>query len=175
MKALLSVLALALLSTPAFALERGRDGYFHTGDAVRVKKVAFIKVKVYAIEHAMKTLPATHTKEAVIDAKVDKRLSWTMLRSVGSDKLKHALREAYELNGYGDSAKIDAFVQGLGGELKEGEQVTISYDAGKGVTTLTSHGSSVSVPGEDFMKATWSIWFGKIDQPGLGDSLIGRF
>ena len=24
------------------------------------------------------------------------------------------------------------------------------------------------------MKATWSIWFGKIDQPDLGDALIAQ-
>jgi hypothetical protein len=175
MRAFLALVALVLLTVPAGALERERDGFFHTGDAVRVKKVAFIKVKVYAIDHYMKALPATKSKEAVIEAKVDKRLSWKMLRTVESDKLKHALREAYALNGYGDAAKIDTFVQGLGKELKEGESVTISYDAGRGVTTLSTHGASVSVPGDDFMKATWSIWFGKIDQPGLGDSLIGRF
>src|SRR5262245_45720087 len=107
------------LASPATALERERDGFFHTGEAVRVKKVAFVKVKVYAIDHYMKALPAAKSKQAVIDAKVDKKLAWKMLRSVESDKLRHALREAYALNGYGDTAKIDTFVQALGGELKE--------------------------------------------------------
>ena len=26
----------------------------------------------------------------------------------------------------------------------------------------------------DFMQAVWSIWFGKIDQPKLGDQLISK-
>jgi hypothetical protein len=45
--------------------------------------------------------------------------------------------------------------------------------------TLT--GSSVRVKTVAFidievelMKAVWSIWFGKIDQPKLGDELIGK-
>jgi hypothetical protein len=40
---------------------------------------------------------------------------------------------------------------------------------------VTSPSGSATVPGEEFMKATWSIWFGKIDQPNLGDSLLNRF
>ena len=173
--ALLALGAVVMLTVPATALERERDGFFHTGDAVRVKKVAFVKVKVYAIDHYMKALPPEKSKQAVIDAKVDKRLSWKMLRSVDSEKLRHALREAYALNGYGDAGKIDSFVQALGGELKEGEAVTIKYDAVRGATTMSSPTASVTIAGDDFMKATWSIWFGKIDQPGLGDSLIARF
>lgn len=175
MRTLLALAAVASLALPAAALERGRDGYYHTGDAVRVKKVAFIKVKVYAIEHAMKDLPAVHSKQAVIDADVDKRLDWRMLRTVGSNKIRHALREAYEMNGYNDAAKIAAFTNALSAEeLKEGDVVSIRYDAAKKATTITGPGGSATVPGEDFMRATWSIWFGKIDQPELGDRLIDR-
>jgi hypothetical protein len=32
----------------------------------------------------------------------------------------------------------------------------------------------VTVDGVDFMKAVWSIWLGKIDQPKLGDQLISQ-
>src|SRR4051794_18209137 len=113
--ALLAVGAVAMLAMPAAvgAAERGSDGVVRTGEAVRVKKIAFIKVKVYAIEHFMKELPAQKSKEAVIAAKVDKRLAWKMLRSVDGQKMQHALREAYAMNGYGDAAKIDAFMKPL--------------------------------------------------------------
>ena len=33
---------------------------------------------------------------------------------------------------------------------------------------------SAMVEGVDFMRATWSIWFGKIDQAKLGDQLISK-
>ena len=163
------------LACSAAALERDRDGYFHTGDGVRVKKVAFIHVKVYAIDHYMKDLPPQKSKQAVIDADVDKRFSWKMLRTVDGEKIRNALREAYAKNGYGDGAKIDPFVSAIAGELKEGDAVTISYDAAKKATTIVCPAGSATVKGADFMKATWSIWFGKIDQPALGDSLIDRF
>jgi hypothetical protein len=175
MRLIFALAAVALMTVPAAALERDRDGFFHTGDAVRVKKIAFIPVKVYSIEHYMKDLPSTKSKQAVIDAKVDKRFSWKMLRTVEAEKIRHALREAYSLNGYGDTGKIASFINALGQELKQGDSVTIQYDAARKATTLTSPAGTATVAGDDFMKATWSIWFGKIDQPGLGDSLIDRF
>jgi hypothetical protein len=175
MRTLFALAAVALMALPASALERDRDGYFHTGDGIRYKKVAFIHVKVYAIDHYMKDLPPQKSKQAVIDADVDKRISWKMLRSVDAEKIKNALREAYAKNGYGDAAKIGSFVDSIAKELKEGDAVTIKYDAVKKSTTITSPAGSATVPGEEFMKATWSIWFGKIDQKELGDSLLNRF
>ena len=82
--------------------------------------------------------------------------------------------EAFTKNGYDDSAKINSFLGSFGKELKEGDQVTINYDAAKKTTTATSPSGSATVQGEDFMKATWSIWFGKIDQPKLGDQLMSK-
>jgi hypothetical protein len=175
MRTLFALAAVALMALPASALERDRDGYFHTGDGIRYKKVAFIHVKVYAIDHYMKDLPQQKSKQAVIDADVDKRISWKMLRSVDAEKIKNALREAYAKNGYGDAGKISSFVDSIAKELKEGDAVTIKYDAVKKSTTITSPAGSATVPGEEFMKATWSIWFGKIDQKDLGDSLLNRF
>lgn len=175
MRTLLAVAALALLATPAAALERGNDGFFHTGDGIRYKKIAFINIKVYAIDHAMKDLPPQKSKQAVIDADVDKRIHWKMLRTVDAEKIRNALREAYAKNGYNDAAKIGPFVDSIAKELKEGDSVTIKYDAARKATTITSPAGSATVPGEEFMKATWSIWFGKIDQKDLGDLLIDKF
>jgi hypothetical protein len=175
MRTLLAVAALALFALPASAAERDRDGYFHTGEGIRYKKIAFINIKVYAIDHYMKDLPQQKSKQAVIDADVDKRFSWKMLRSVEADKIKKALREAYAKNGYGDSGKIEKFVASIGGELKEGDNVTISYDAATKTTTIDSPAGKASVAGEDFMRATWSLWFGKIDQKDLGDRLLKDF
>src|SRR5207248_6122491 len=135
-----------------------------TGDGVRYKKIAFINIKVYAIDHYMKDLPTQKSKQAVIDADVDKRFSWKMLRTVDAAKIKNALREAFAKNGYGDNGKIEAFVNSIGGELKEGDNVSISYDAAKKATTISSPAGKATIGGEDFMRATWSIWFGKIDQ-----------
>jgi hypothetical protein len=173
--ALLSLLSLLALAQSAFALEASRDGWFLTGSGVRTKSVAFVSVKVYAIRHEMKQLPAEKSKRAVLDADVDKRFTWTMLRDVDAAKIQKALTEGYAMNGYADGGKIQSFLGAMNRELSEGTTVTIAYNAATKTTTLAiAGGASASVPGIDFMRATWSLWFGKIDQPSLGDAMIAN-
>jgi len=173
---ILPLLAAVMMTvSSAWALDPGKDGFFHTGDGVRVKKVAFVNVKVYAIHHAMKQLPSTKSKQAVIDIDCDKKISFKMLRDVDAEKLQGALRDGYALNGYGDTAKISQFVGAMSKELKEGSWVTITYSSATKTTSISVQGAgNASVAGEDFMKATWSLWFGKIDQPSLGDAMIQK-
>ena len=162
--------------TSAWALDRGGDGYFHTGSGTRVKHITIIgDVNVYAIGHAMKDLPPVKSKQAVIDMDTSKFFAWTMLRDVGEEKIQNALREAYQLNGYGDTAKINQALIVFNKELTEKTTVRISYDsATKSTTFSVGGGSSTTIPSIEFMKATWSIWFGKIDQPSLSDALISK-
>jgi hypothetical protein len=159
------------LSTNAFA-----DGMIHTGDSVRVKSIGPFSAKVYAIRHDMKERPAAKSKQAVIDAEVDKKFTWTMLRDVDSPKIQKALREAFQMNGYTDQAKINPFVGAFGnGEIKEKSAVVISYNAANTTVTIwVQNGASATVQGADFMKAVWRIWFGKIDQSSMGDELISK-
>ena len=80
------------------------------------------------------------------------------------------------MNGVSDAGRIGQFLGAFTGDLKEGQFVTITYDPGAKATTIhvLGGGGSATIPGADFMKATWSIWFGKIDQPSLGDALISK-
>jgi hypothetical protein len=162
--------------TSAWALDRGGDGYFHTGSGTRVKHITIIgDVNVYDIGHAMKDLPPQKSKQAVIDIDTNKFFVWTMRRDVDQEKIVNALREAYQMNGYGDTAKINQALGVFNKELTEKTQVKISYDsAAKATTFQVIGGSSATIPSIEFMKGTWSIWFGKIDQPSLGDALISK-
>ncbi|WP_437741491.1 chalcone isomerase family protein [Sorangium sp. So ce1504] len=173
-KLMVLVAALAALFTFAAAAPVRADDWALTGTGVRVKTIAFIDIDVYEISHFMKQAPASRSKQAVIDADVPKKFVWKMLRDVDKEKIHDALTGAFAMNGYTDQAKIKAFVGAFQGELKEGARITIQYDPEKKSTTVAVGGSSASVPGVDFMKAVWSIWLGKIDQPKLGDQLIGR-
>src|ERR1700753_2495213 len=74
------------------------DGMIFTGDAVRTKSVGPFTAKVYSIRHDMKERPATKSKQAVIDADVDKVFTWRMLRDVDTAKIKKALQEAFAIN-----------------------------------------------------------------------------
>ncbi|MEO7112896.1 MAG: chalcone isomerase family protein [Polyangiaceae bacterium] len=174
--AMLGAAAALTVGTSAFALDRGTDGYFHTGSGTRVKHVTLLgNFDVYVIGHAMKDLPPTKSKQAVIDIDTSKYFAWTMLRAVDQGKIQDALREAYQMNGYGDTAKINQALSVFTSELAKGGSVRISYDSGTKATTFSvGGGSSTTVPSIEFMKATWSIWFGKIDQPALSDLLISK-
>jgi len=161
--------ALTFVTTDASA-----DGMIHTGDAVRTKSLGLFTVNVYAIRHDMAEKPAAKTKQAVIDADVNKVFTCVMKRDVDSVKIQKALREAFAMNGYGDAGKINQFVAAFNKEeVKEKSVFVIKYDAAsKNVTLWVKDGGSATVNGVDFMKATWSIWLGKIDQPSMGDQLI---
>jgi hypothetical protein len=167
---LAALTAVLLAVTGAFA-----DDYTLTGTAIRVKTIAFVDIKVYEISHYMKSPPSPKSKQAVIDADVDKKFVWKMLRDVDKEKIQNALKDAFAMNGYTDGGKISAFMSAFSGDLKENANVTISYDSAKKETTAkVGGGGSATVAGADFMKAVWSIWFGKIDQPSLGDQLISK-
>ncbi len=168
-------LLLVTLCATAWGLDPDKNGWYFTGSGVRTKSVAFVSVKVYAIRHDMKALPASKSKQAVVDADVDKKITFRMLRDVDQEKIQNALKEAYQMNGYSDGSKTGPFLAAMNKELKEGTYVTISYNSAAKTTSISvSNGGSASAAGLDFMKATWSIWFGKIDQPSLGDAMIGN-
>jgi Chalcone isomerase-like len=166
----LAALVTALLAV-TFSLA---DDWTLTGSGIRVKTVAIVDVNVYAISHFMKQLPPSKSKQAVIDMDTGKKFVWTMKRDVDQEKIQKALRDAFAMNGYGDSGKIDKFVGAFAGELKEKASVSIVYDADKKETSVSTGSGNATVGGVDFMKAVWSIWFGKIDQPNLGDQLISK-
>jgi hypothetical protein len=174
-------LALALafsaltLAPSALALNPDANGWYHTGDAVRQKTVVFVTANVYQIGHDMKCLPSAKSKQAVIDADCDKKFTWKMMRDVGQGKIVDAMKEAYQKNGYGDQGKINQALAAFNAEFKENAYVKISYDSNAKTTTFwEQNGGTATVAGVDFMKATWSVWFGKIDPPSLGDRLIAN-
>jgi hypothetical protein len=170
----LALAAVLALAPSAFAIQPDAGGWYHTGDAVRQKTVVFVTVNVYAIGHDMKCV-VPRNKQAVIDADCDKRFTWKMMRDVGKDKIIDALKEAYAKNGYGDAGKINQALGAFTAELKENAYVKITYDsAGKTTTFWEQNGGQTTVAGADFMKATWSVWFGKIDPPSIGDRLIAN-
>ena len=169
----LALIALTLAPS-ALAIQPDASGWYHTGDAVRQKTVVFVTANVYQIGHDMKCV-VPKSRQAVIDADCDKRFTWRMMRDVGSGKIVDAMKEAFAKNGYGDAGKINQALAAFNAEFKENAAVKISYDSASKTTTFwEQNGGSASVQGVDFMKATWSIWFGKIDPASFGDRLIAN-
>ncbi len=166
------VLVLFVTASPrAFA-----DPMIYTGDAVRTKSVGPFTAKVYSIRHDMAERPATKSKQAVIDADVDKKFTWRMLRDVDSKKIQKALSEALAMNGFTEAGRTGQFVGAFNKEeVKENSAVVISYTAAtKSVMIWVQGAGSATIAGADFMKAVWSIWLGNIDQPSMGAQLISK-
>jgi len=171
------VVFMALFSAMLLAVTSGLadEALKHTGTGIRVKTIVVVDVNVYEISHYMKDLPGSKSKKAVIDAETDKKIVLKMLRDVDKDAMVKALRDAYAMNGYTDKAKIDQAMGVVTAELTENTRVTIKYDAAKKSTSIKmAGGGGATIEGVEFMKATWSIWFAKIDQPSLGDKLISK-
>src|SRR5262245_26968106 len=118
-------LATALLACGglARAVEYLPGGYIKTGDGTRVKKVALMSVDVYDITHSMKEVPSPVSKQAVIEADVDKKFDWVMRRNVDGKRLQDAMREAYRRNGYTDTQKVEQFLTPFRNGLSDGAQV----------------------------------------------------
>jgi hypothetical protein len=167
----------------AYALDRGKDGFFQTGVGTRSKMGG----KIYDIYHSIKELPETKSKQALIDAPTDKRFTMVfrevpmLLRPIvgGSawpkDKIIGSFREGFAANGFTNQEKIDKFVGAITQDLAAKDTIFIQYNAASKTTTITAKGGKASVEGEDFMKAVWSLWFGKIDQKDLSDALLAKW
>jgi len=167
---LAAIAAMVVLTGTALA-----GDWIHTGSGIRVKTIVIVDVNVYSISHFMQEKPSEKSKSAVINADVNKKFECKMLRDLEGEKLKNALKEAYAKNNYTDQAKIGKVLGAFTGDLKEGQKFSIKYDSAAKTTTFSVDGQgSVTVDGVDFMKGTWSIWFGNIDQKNLGNQLIAK-
>ncbi len=173
-KLLITTLLLASLAAVTAQPKKDQYGYYTTGYGIRVKNIAFINVNVYEVVHKMKEFPKVKSKAAVIEADVDKQMVLRMLREVDSARLVKAVGEAYALNGYGNTASINQLFGIVQGDVKKDEFIVITYTAATKTVSVYFRGKGSAVSGVDFMKATWSCWFGKIDQPALGDGLISQ-
>ncbi len=168
---LATVVAMVALTSSALA-----DDWVTTGSGIRVKSIAFIDVNVYGISHQMKGALPAKNKQAVINADQDKRFVWQFKRDVSCEKIQKAMRDGFALNGYTDSAKIGQYAGACNKEeMKEKSTVIITYNATTKATSIQMQGAgAATIQGVDFMHAVWSLWFGKIDQPKLGDQLMAN-
>ena len=136
-----------------------------------MKKVVFVNFDVYSIGHDMKDLPPATSRPSSTWTRTS--ASPGACSATSSTRDQHALSDAFAMNNYSDASKIGPFVAAFSGDLVKGAAVTIQYSsAAKTVSVNVQGGGTATVPGVDFMKAVWSIWFAKIDQPSLGDALI---
>ena len=140
---------------------------------MRVKSLFVGSVKLYKIEHYMASKPANKSKKDVIEADVSKQFTWTMQRDLPSDKVRKALQDTFAQNGYKDGGKIGQFLGAFSGEeLKEAPSSRSSTTRTRRTSSSPFRRRQGDRQRRRLHEGCLSIWFGVIDQPGLGDALI---
>lgn len=153
-------------------IPKTQDGYYQTGSGIRHKKILLVDVKVYEATHEMKVIPDPPTRQNLILAEVEKRTTITLLRNVKIDQILEGIREGYTMNGFTDEEVLNRFLAPLNEDLKEGATFRIKYDPKTQTTWLLTHNGRSSIPGREFMIATWATWFQNHERPELTEDLM---
>lgn len=92
-----------------------------------------------------------------------KQVRLVMLRDLSKNKISEAVMEGFEKNSKTQMPKLkqrlDQFIAAIP-DLKEGEDLVITYIPGKGTTLSTKAGDRITTPGKDFADALFSVWLG---------------
>lgn len=176
MKYALLIIGMTCLLLPFQESQAGipktQDGYYQTGSGIRHKKILLVDVKVYEATHEMKAIPNPPTRQNLIQADVEKRTTITLLRNVKIDQILEGIREGYAMNGFTDEEVLNRFLAPLNQDLEEGATFRIKYDPKTQTTWLLTHGGRSSIPGREFMMATWATWFQNHERPELTEALM---
>jgi hypothetical protein len=147
------------------------------GMGLRIKKVAFIKVKVYV---AGLYLPAKSSDaNAIIAADEPKRMVMHFLyKEVGRNKLVEAWDEGFENNAKTEMAALKdrlATFDGMWSDMKSGDEAVLTYVPDKGTTVEIKGENKGVIPGFDFARALFSVWIGpKPPNEELKQGLLGE-
>ena len=183
-----AMLALLILAVPATARELEGvtmpdsitvDGntLVLNGMGVRIKKVVFVKVKVYV---GGLYLPKPNTDAAaIITADEPKQLVMHFLyKEVSRAKLVDAWTEGFEANAPQAMAALKKRLETFESwwtDMKKGDTAAMTYLPGTG-TRLEINGKEAGViPGKDFADALFAVWLGpKPPNKELKEGLLGE-
>jgi len=141
-----------------------------------IRKATFLKVKVYVAGLYLETKSAD---PAVVIASVQaKRLVLQFVRDVSRDQIVDAWEEGFQKNGGKDLPGLRARIRKLDSfmtDFRSGDALTFTYVPGSGVQIAVKGAALGTLPGEDFARTFFSIWFGP-DPPNeeLKAGLLGR-
>lgn len=140
-----------------------------------IRKKFFISVYIGALYIAEPSTDAS----TVIASDQEKRLIMHFLHSkVTSSQLKDAWTEGFQANETPGDEQIkelkEEFIALFDEDVHKGEVITITYRPGSGTEVNIKGKSRGVIRGADFMKAFFSIWFGKNPaDKGLMKGMLG--
>ena len=141
-------------------LQLGGQSLKLVGAGVRTKWF----VNVYVMGVYQKSSGRSASK--LINSNEPKYLWLHMMRGIGGGKMRSAIDDGLEANASDEvrgrlASDIGKLKAAFPGKIKKGLDIGFWYRPGKGTTLRFNGRDKLSVAGKDFMKAVWSIWFGR--------------
>jgi len=135
------------------------EGKALTLNGMGTRKKLFVKVYVAGlyVEKASKDAQALATSDQV------KRVRMVLVRDLGRDKIVDAIENGVKKNMPSQLTALRGRLDQLFGvvpDLKKGDEISITYEPGKG-TTLVSPRGQITLPGKDLGDALFSVWLGQ--------------
>ncbi len=147
------------------------------GAGLRIKKVAFIGVKVYAAGLYLEN--KEKSPEKILNESVSKCLVMKFIySSVSKEKLSEAFEEGFLNNNPVLTEKLRPQVNqflSFWSEMKEGDEAKIIYTPSSGTTVIIKEKVAGKILGGDFSRLLFSVWLGNSPpNKELKDGLLGR-
>lgn len=136
-----------------------------TGVALREK--TFLKVDVYTIVSYMdasEQLAGDDKGQALLEAKICKRIQMDLLRGFSKDKLVNSFKDVIEDN-YDDTSAfdtdMDTFFTYFVRDAEENDLILFDYCPTGGLVTSLNGEVKGTITNFDFVQALWTVWFGE--------------
>jgi hypothetical protein len=147
-----------------------RDGMSLLGAGLRVKKIAFVRAKVYAVAlyvgHDALSGPLASFRgrttspefyKQLVDGDFKKELVLKFTRDVGQERIQEAMREA--LAG-ADKAPLDTFVSYFP-EVKTGQECVLRWAEGGGLEAIMAGQAKPAIKSRTFAAQVFGLYLGE--------------
>lgn len=181
-RAWLSVFAL-VLGLPALAAETVAGVQFPETKTVEGRTLqlngAGLRTRVVQLYAAgLYVENPTQAPEEIIASEQVKRVELHMLRNLSKEQVAQTIVQGVERNAGGQMETLRPQLQRLVNHipsLQQGETLTLTYVPGRGTTVDGDTISPVTIEGEDFAQALFSVWLGSNPvQASLKSELSGQ-
>jgi len=152
------------------------------GAGQRIKKVAFIKIKIYSAGLYLQAKSSDASSIMDADAPMAIRMYVTTNKAT-KEKLIDAWNEGFERGTGGNTSAIKGDIAKFNALFKknpkDGDMYEIAYVPGQGITlAMNGESQGAAIPGLEFKKAVFGIWLSdKIDDKDLNvlkKELLGK-
>ncbi len=179
----IAALALLLSTTPVEAAERDGiklpdtqtvDGKTLVLNGIGIREATIFQIDVYFAGLYLEK--KTKDAKSIIDGGT-KRILMHFVRGVDKDQIAEAYEEGFEKNAGDKLPNLKKKIAQLNShmaDMKEGDKMSLTYVAGKGVYTEVKGKNYGPIEGEDFAKVLFLIFFGeKPPNSDLKEGMLG--